>query len=149
MEWLAAHLLEIILGLISAGSLAACKYFHSKVKQYKAYTKEKSQEEIIALVQEEVKPIIKELHELQQQLQGHEKKEQKDVDAITYSYKFRLVQLCTKYLKQGYITPGQYESLSEFYKVYTALGGNGQAKTYYDKVQELEVRDHDIKNAET
>jgi hypothetical protein len=54
-----------------------------------------------------------------------------------------LVQLCTKYLKQGYITPTQFEGLSEFYKVYTALGGNGQAKTYYEKILELEVRDHE------
>jgi hypothetical protein len=50
MEWLAAHILEIILGLVSAGALALCKYFHSQMKKFKAYTKEKSQEEIIALV---------------------------------------------------------------------------------------------------
>ena len=148
MEWLAAHLLEILLGLVSAGALALCKYFHSQVKKFKALNKEKSQEEIVALVQEEIKPIIKEIHSLEEQVTNLANKESKDVQAIVTSYKFRLIQLCTKYMKQGYITPGQYEQLSEFYKVYTALGGNGQAQAYYNKIQNLPMREHEEKEGE-
>lgn len=142
MEWLAEHLLEIVLGLISAGALGLCKYLHSQVKKFKILTKEKTQEEIVALVQEEIKPIIKEIHSLQDQIENIVNKECKDVQAIVNSYKFRLVQLCTKYLKQNYITPGQFEQLSEFYKVYTSLGGNGQAQAYYAKVLNLPVQEH-------
>ena len=39
------------------------------------------------------------------------------------------------------MTSDQYEQLSEFFKVYSGLGGNGQAKAYYDKAMELPVRD--------
>ena len=52
---------------------------------------------------------------------------------IIASYRFRLVQLCKGFLAQGYITTGQMEQLTEFYKLYTGLGGNGQAKVYYEK----------------
>jgi hypothetical protein len=31
--------------------------------------------------------------------------------------------------------------LVEFYKVYVGLGGNGQAKQYYDKTIELPIRE--------
>lgn len=37
------------------------------------------------------------------------------------------------------MTPDQYESLNEFYKVYHDLGGNGQAKEYYEQTCELPI----------
>lgn len=59
---------------------------------------------------------------------------------IINSYKFRLIQLCKSHLRDGYITEPDYEQISEMYNLYTALGGNGQAKEYYDKVLKLEMR---------
>ena len=38
------------------------------------------------------------------------------------------------------MTQEQYDQLSEFYKLYTALGGNGQAKEYYEKAIKLEIK---------
>jgi hypothetical protein len=32
------------------------------------------------------------------------------------------------------------EQLTEFYKLYTGLGGNGQAKIYYDKAMQLPLK---------
>ena len=34
----------------------------------------------------------------------------------------------------GYISNEDFEQLTEMYKLYTGLGGNGQAKEYYEKV---------------
>ena len=48
------------------------------------------------------------------------------------------MSLCKQYIKQGYITPEQYDQLTEFYKVYHDLGGNGQAKEFYDKAVSLQ-----------
>ena len=39
------------------------------------------------------------------------------------------------------MTEQQFEQLSEFYKLYTALGGNGQAQQYYEKTTALEIKD--------
>ena len=66
---------------------------------------------------------------------------------IIASYRFRLVQLCKGFLAQGYITPAQMEQLTEFYKLYTGLGGNGQAKIYYDKAMLLPLKVDDETNA--
>ena len=37
------------------------------------------------------------------------------------------------------MTDKEYEQLIEFYKVYHGLGGNGQAKTYYERAIQLPV----------
>ena len=53
----------------------------------------------------------------------------------------KLIKILKIYLHQGYMTSDQYEQLSEFFKVYSGLGGNGQAKAYYDKAMQLPVKD--------
>ena len=65
------------------------------------------------------------------------------MNLIIDSYKFRLVQLCKLYLKQGYMTQPQYDQLSEFFKLYSNLGGNGQAKEYYEKTMKLQIKEGD------
>ena len=63
------------------------------------------------------------------------------MDLILSSYRFRLTQLCKAYIQQGFMTNAEYEQLVEFYKVYAGLGGNGQAKTYYERAVQLPVHD--------
>lgn len=38
------------------------------------------------------------------------------------------------------MTAEQFEQLNEFFNVYRAIGGNGQAEDYYNRVRELEIR---------
>jgi hypothetical protein len=59
---------------------------------------------------------------------------------IINSYKFRLIQLCKSHLRDGYITESDFEQITEMYKLYTGLGGNGQAEEYYDKVLDLQIK---------
>lgn len=66
---------------------------------------------------------------------------EKNFKLILNSYKFRLIQLCKTHLHDGFITSSDFEQLTEMYKLYAGMGGNGQAKEYYDKVMDLEVRD--------
>ena len=144
MGFVEAHLLEIIFGLISAGLLGFCKYLHSQLKYFKNLTKEKSESELVHKIQEELEPIVEELHRLNKRIECIEDKECDDIGIIVESYKFRLIQLCRKYLRQGYITEAQFEQISEFYKTYSALGGNGQAQEYYEKVTKLPMKDHSL-----
>jgi hypothetical protein len=65
---------------------------------------------------------------------------EKNFNLIINSYKFRLIQLCKTHLKDGYITEDDFEQITEMYKLYHGLGGNGQAQEYYDKVLKLEIR---------
>lgn len=58
---------------------------------------------------------------------------------IRESYKFRFIQLCKSYLKDGFITTGEWEQLSAMYDLYHGLGGNGQAEDYYEQVKKLEI----------
>lgn len=134
------HIVEILFGLISAGALAFCRYLYKQLMAYKKMLQEKENNDIVELIDEKLKPIIEDIEELRTYIRKIKDKEKQDLTLIIASYRFRLVQLCKIYIKQGYMTQDQYDQLTEFYKLYHSLGGNGQAKEYYEKTMGLEIR---------
>lgn len=134
------HIVEILFGLISAGALAFCRYLYKQLMAYKKMLQEKENNDIVELIDEKLKPIVEDIEELRTYIRKIEDKERQDLTLIIASYRFRLVQLCKIYIKQGYMTQDQYDQLTEFYKLYHSLGGNGQAKEYYEKTMELQIR---------
>ena len=140
VEFLAEHLLEIVFGLISAGALAFCKYFHSQTKAYKKMQDEKKDELIEQLIEEKTLPIMQELQKLRDKVIQLSQEEHDHIELIIDSWKFRLVQLCRLFLAQGYMTQLQYDQLNEMYRIYSELGGNGQAHEYYEKACKLEIK---------
>ena len=139
LEFITTHLLEIIFGLISAGALAFCKYLYGKVKIYKNLIEEKENSTLDDTIETHIEPIQQEIEELRKFVLESNKIANNHMDVILASYRFRLTQLCKAYIQQGFMTNGEYEQLVEFYKVYASLGGNGQAKTYYERAVQLPV----------
>lgn len=141
LEFITTHLLEIIFGLISAGALAFCKYLYSKMKNYKKLIEEKENSTLDSTIETHIEPIRQEIEELRKYVLESTSASNKNMDLILSSYRFRLTQLCKAYIQQGFMTNAEYEQLVEFYKVYAGLGGNGQAKTYYERAVQLPVHD--------
>lgn len=141
VEFLSKYGIELVMSLITAGALAFCKYMYSQMKNYKKLLEEKDHDELDDEIDKKLEPIVQEIEELRKYIREVDVNENNRINLIISSYKFRLIQLCQIYLHQGYMTNNQYEQLSEFFKVYSGLGGNGQAKEYYDKAMELPVRD--------
>ena len=142
-EFLLNHMIEIIFGLVSAGLLAWCKHMYSQNKKYKEYLKDKEKQEFDHSIDERIEAIKVEIEELRTYIRNVGQIEKSHMDLIVSSYKFRLVQLCREHIAQGYMTQCQYDQLVEFYKLYEGLGGNGQAKEYYERAMTLEVRSND------
>lgn len=163
------HLAEIIFGLISAGALALCKHLWSQNKKFKKYTKEDENRKQRQIILDEIEPIVQELTTIHEEIKTNryetdaeiaqlktdsevthtnmraelgkiQEGNDKNFALILNSYKFRLIQLCKTHLKDDYISEHDFEQLTEMYKLYTGLGGNGQAKEYYDKVMELDIK---------
>ena len=141
VEFLSKYGIELVMSLITAGALAFCKYMHGQMKNYKKLLEEKDHDELDDEIDKKLEPIVQEIEELRKYIREVDVNENNRINLIIASYRFRLVQLCQIYLRQGYITSDQYEQLSEFFKVYSGLGGNGQAKAYYDKAMQLPVKD--------
>lgn len=139
LEFITTHLLEIVFGLISAGALAFCKYLYSKMKNYKKLIEEKENSTLDDTIENHIEPIRQEIEELRKYVLESNTVANKHMDLILASYRFRLTQLCKAYIQQGFMSNTEYEQLVEFYKVYAGLGGNGQAKTYYDRAVQLPV----------
>lgn len=159
---------ELIFGLVSAGLLAFCKHLHTQNKELKRLQEEDKNRQYREMILSEIEPIIDELTKVEHEMSTFENSTQtaiasieanaakehkamyKDLDEvqaknnrnfnlIINSYKFRLIQLCKSHLKDGFITQEDYDQISEMYKLYKGLGGNGQAEEYYNKVQALEI----------
>ena len=170
MEILTKYALEIFFGLVSAGALAFCKHLWSKNKKLEEMQKADQNRQYRQMILDEIEPIVNELTRLKSEivsvdtnaktaivqakadadaehrimygdLDKVQKENQKNLDLIVNSYKFRLIQLCKTHLRDGYITEADFEQVSEMYKLYHGLGGNGQAQEYYDKVLELEIKE--------
>lgn len=139
LEFITTHLLEIIFGLISAGALAFCKCLYGKMKTYKKLVEEKENNTLDTTIEIHIEPIRQEIEELRKYVLESNTIVNKHMNLILTSYRFRLTQLCKAYIQQGFMTNTEYEQLVEFYKVYAGLGGNGQAKTYYERAVQLPV----------
>lgn len=139
-EFFLANWSNILLGLISAGLLAFCRWTWKQMKTYRKLLDDKERDEIDNRIDEKIAPVIQEIEQLREYVRGVDIEEKRKLDLIIASYRYRLVQLCKLYIKQGYMTQEQYEQLSEFYKMYHGLGGNGQAEEYYDRTRSLPIR---------
>lgn len=139
--FIAQHFIEIFFGLISAGLLAFCRYIYTQMKMYQKLAEEKKDEKLEELIEEHIAPIKEDLNNLRSFVLEEKKISERYIEIILASYRFRLIQLCQSFLKQGYMTSGQYEQLVEFFKVYAGLGGNGQAKEYYERTLKLPLKD--------
>ena len=137
MEILAEWGMEILFGLLSAIVLGYAKWKGDKLKKEldtaKQLAEEKKKQEIETSIENHLEPIYEELEDLRKYIRDTKNIEQSHMNLIIASYRFRLVQLCKGFLNQGYITIDQRTQLDEFYKLYTGLGGNGQAKIYYEQ----------------
>lgn len=129
--------LELLFGLLSAIILGYAKFKGDKLKKEldaaKQLTEEKKKQEVEDSIESHLEPIYQELEDLRKYIRDTKNIEQSHMNLIIASYRFRLVQLCKGFLNQGYMTMEQRTQLDEFYKLYTGLGGNGQAKIYYEQ----------------
>lgn len=132
---------EILFALISAGILGYSKWYVHKLQKEKEQAEknaqilaeQKADAKIIGHITVELEPIYQELEDLRAYIRETATLEKSHMNLIIASYRFRLIQICKGILSQGYITIAQRTQLDEFYKVYTGLGGNGQAKIYYEQ----------------
>ena len=169
MEILTKYALEIFFGLVSAGALAFCKHLYGKNKKLEEMQKADQNRQYRQMILDEIHPIIDELTRLKgditnvetnakvslaqfkteaeltkqhmyndlNEIQG---KNEENFKLIINSYKFRLIQLCKTHLRDNYITEHDFEQITEMYKLYHGLGGNGQAEEYYEKVLKLDIK---------
>ena len=139
-QFFAENWASILLSLVTAGALAFCRWSWKQMKTYRSLLDEKEQNQLDDKIETKLEPIVDEIEQLRDYIRGIDVEENRKLGLIIASYRYRLVQLCKLYLKQGYMTQDQFEQLSEFYKLYHGLGGNGQAEEYYDKTRALPIK---------
>ena len=162
MEILTEYGIEIFFGLVSAGLLAFCKHLYAQKKELEKREKEDMTRLQRQMILDEIEPLVEEIHRVKTTLDQkvndlrHEadqthatmykdlelvtKKNDKNLELIINSYKFRFIQLCKTHLRDEYITQDEFDQITEMFKLYSGLGGNGQAEEYYERVLALPLR---------
>lgn len=143
MDIMTTYALEIFFGLVSAGLLAFCRHLWKEKKKIEEVLAEDSTRKLRQMILDELEPIIEEIHRLKDKVEYDEDEGKRKLDLIVNSYKFRLIQLCKTHMKDEFLTQYEFDQLSEMFKLYKSLGGNGQVEDYYQKVMELPVRNRD------
>lgn len=131
---------EIVIAVILFIVGAICRKTQKDFQDYKETMSKQSDADLRAKIQDEIQPIAEGIHRLQKRLEEIEDKECEDVKMILESYKYRYISLCKRFIAQGYLTQEQNEQAMEMFKVYTNLGGNGQAAEYHYRIMQLPIR---------
>ena len=134
-------LISVVSGVILSITIGLLTYFKMQAKNYKKLLNEQKNDNIRNMIREEMMPLVEELGNLQAQVLELQAEEKEHINIILGSYKFRLIYLCKVYIRQKYMTQDQYDQLSEFYRTYHDLGGNGQAEEFYHRAAELPIHD--------
>ena len=137
-------------------------------KEYERLLKEEQTRNNRQMILDEIEPLVEELNRVKEHIKKDESDFENELQSlknyhntdkdnfdtkineliadheikfikIRESYKFRFIQLCKTYLRDGFITTGEWEQLSTMYDLYHSLGGNGQAEDYFDQVKKLEI----------
>lgn len=140
IEWVTAHWSEVFMSLLTAGLLAFCRWVFKEMKGYKEFLNKKDSEKIEATITEKLQPIEGKIQALTNEIKAFTNSEEQKIEAINDGYRFRIISLCSTYLERGYMTQPEYRSLTELFKVYTLLGGNGQAHEIYEKTCKLKIK---------
>lgn len=139
--------LEIFVSVITALILGYFTYqatqYRQKKQQYQDLVREQEIKKAEIIIDTKLEPIYQELEELRTYVRETQNIEKTHMALIVASYRFRLIQLCKQYIHQEYMTTTQYEQLTEFYKLYVGLGGNGQAQSYYERAIALPIHDEE------
>lgn len=108
LDWLVQWGGEIVLGLAAAGIIAYFKGESNKLKQklqgYEQMMQAKEAKKTEQMVEEKLEPIYEELEALRTYIRETESIEKVHMSLIIASYRFRLIQLCKEFIRQGYLT---------------------------------------------
>lgn len=132
---------KVLLSLVTSGALGLCGWLWKQVKNYRRLLDEQEADRLEDAIEEKLAPVLHEIEELRTYIRNVDNLNTHHLNLIIASYRYRLVQLCKIYLKQGFLTPAQFDQINEFYTLYHELGGNSNADHYYEKVQSLEIKD--------
>ena len=139
-DFIAKYWLEFLFSIIVAVLGIIQRKLQKELKTYKTLVRKEQQEKLEQQIDLKLEPILEDIEEIRRHVTERDLENDTKINLIVSSYRFRLIQLCKIYLKQGYLTTEQYEQINEFYDLYFKLGGNGQAKEFYDQVLKLEIR---------
>ena len=80
IDFLAQHLPELIMSLITAGALGLCGWFHQQTTNYQKLLKEQEDERVQELIRKQIEPLVTELKDIRKYVKDFENNEKPDLN---------------------------------------------------------------------
>lgn len=147
-EWGTEIILSLIITMLGYFLKRSANDRREQEKRFQQLLQNERNEEIDNQIEVHLEPVYQDLEDIRKRIFEIGDKENQDLkninknfDLIIASYKYRLIQLCKQFRRQGFMYEYQYNHLYEFFTLYSQLGGNGAAKEAYDKtIRELPIK---------
>lgn len=140
MSFFATYWVDVLFSIITAAALSVCRKLMKQVDEYRKLLDEREDQEIKKVIQDQLEPTNKLISELKDSIKREEDLSNSRIGEVLTMYRYQLVSLCKKYLKQGFMTQCQYDGLSQLHDVYKHLGGNSQGDEYYGLALRLNIK---------
>ena len=142
-DFIIKYWIEIGFGLITTLFGFLWARGRKEVQKYKELIQQEQLEKFDQRIELKMAPLSTKLDALKTSFEDFDKKYINDRLAVRDGYRFRILFLCDQYITRGNITPKEYQQLSELFKVYEQMHGNGQAKERYEIAIHLPIKHDD------
>ena len=138
LEWIAKYWLEVLFSAIIGLFAWALKGIKKEMKHYQELLDNEEKGAYDQVIDKKLQPIDNRVKDVE-----------RNVDYIVDSYRFRIITLCQLAIDKGYMSQGDFDQLTEMFKLYTSLNAKKQSADYsivaeyYTKTKVLPIKSYE------
>lgn len=138
LEWIAKYWLEVLFSAIIGLFAWVLKGIKKEMKHYQELLDNEEKGAYDQVIDRKLQPIDTRVKDVE-----------RDVEYIVDSYRFRIITLCQLAIDKGYMSQGDFDQLTEMFKLYTSLNAKKQSADYsivaeyYTKTKVLPIKSYE------
>ena len=138
LEWIAKYWLEVLFSMIIGLFAWVLKGIKKEMKHYQELLDNEEKGAYDQVIDRKLQPIDTRVKDVE-----------RDVEYIVDSYRFRIITLCQLAIDKGYMSQGDFDQLTEMFKLYTSLNAKKQSADYsivaeyYTKTKVLPIKSYE------
>ena len=138
LEWIAKYWLEVLFSTIIGLFAWVLKGIKKEMKHYQELLDNEEKGAYDQVIDRKLQPIDTRVKDVE-----------RDVEYIVDSYRFRIITLCQLAIDKGYMSQGDFDQLTEMFKLYTSLNAKKQSADYsivaeyYTKTKVLPIKSYE------
>lgn len=138
LDWIAKYWLEVLFSAIIGLFAWVLKGVKKEMKHYQELLDNEEKGAYDQVIDKKLQPIDNRVKDVE-----------RNIDYIVDSYRFRIITLCQLAIDKCYMSQGDFDQLTEMFKLYTSLNAKKQSADYsivaeyYTKAKALPIKSYE------